>query len=96
MPSEYPCLHLKLFSEVSDAFKITGGTLEALRLRLFLFSLRDLARAWLNSIPLDSINTENDLAEKLLIKYFPPNKNAKLNNEITSFYQLEDESLYDV
>ena len=29
------------------------------------------------------------------MKYFPPIKNAKLRNEITSFHQLEDESLYD-
>ncbi|KAH9716154.1 hypothetical protein KPL71_021359 [Citrus sinensis] len=29
------------------------------------------------------------------MKYFPPTKNAKLRNEITSFHQLEDESLYE-
>ncbi|KAH9802442.1 hypothetical protein KPL71_001386 [Citrus sinensis] len=29
------------------------------------------------------------------MKYFPPIKNAKLRNEITSFHQLEDESLYE-
>ena len=30
------------------------------------------------------------------MKYFPPTKNAKLRNEITSFHQLEDQSLCDV
>ena len=29
------------------------------------------------------------------MKYFPLTKNAKLRNEITSFYQLKDESLYE-
>ncbi|KAH9671394.1 hypothetical protein KPL70_017357 [Citrus sinensis] len=29
------------------------------------------------------------------MKYFPPTKNAKLRNEITSFHQIEDESLYE-
>lgn len=29
------------------------------------------------------------------MKYFPSTKNAKLRNEITSFHQLEDESLYE-
>ena len=55
--SEDSHLHLKLFLEVSDAFKIAGASQEALRLRLFLFFFRDRARAWLNSLPPDSITT---------------------------------------
>ncbi|KAH9779814.1 hypothetical protein KPL71_007852 [Citrus sinensis] len=45
LPNEDPHLHLKLFLEVSDAFKIAGATQDALRLRLFPYSLRDRARA---------------------------------------------------
>ncbi|KAH9725430.1 hypothetical protein KPL70_007875 [Citrus sinensis] len=41
LPNEDPHLHLKLFLEVSDAFKIAGATQDALRLRLFPYSLRD-------------------------------------------------------
>lgn len=35
------------------------------------------------------------LVDKFLMKYFTPIKVAKLRNEIISFHQLEDESLYD-
>ncbi|KAL5554331.1 hypothetical protein UlMin_041732 [Ulmus minor] len=95
LPTEDPHLHLRLFMEVADAFKINGVTDDILKLKLFPYSLRDRARAWLNSLPSDSITTWNDLAEKFLMKYFPPTKNAKLRNDITSFQQLEGESLYE-
>ena len=95
LPNEDPHLHLKLFLEVSDAFKIAGATQDTLRLSLFPYSSRDRASAWLNSLPSDSITTWNDLVDKFLMKYFPPTKNAKFLNEITLFHQLENESLYD-
>ena len=55
LSSEDLHLHLKLFLEVSYTFKVVGASHEALRLRLFPFSLRDRARAWLNSLQPDSI-----------------------------------------
>ncbi|XP_024027611.1 uncharacterized protein LOC112093437 [Morus notabilis] len=93
MITDDPHMHLRLFIEVCEAFKAPGVTEEALRLKLFPYSLRDRARAWLNSLPPDSVANWNDLAEKFLVKYFPPNKNAKLRNDITSFQQLEGEAL---
>ena len=86
LSSEDPHLHLKLFLEVSDTFKIAGATQDVLRLRLFPYSLKDRVRALLNSLSSDSITTWNDLAGKFLMKYFPPTKNAKLRNEITFFH----------
>ena len=41
--SEDPHLHLKLFLEMSDAFKIAGASHDALRLIIFPYSLRDRA-----------------------------------------------------
>ena len=48
-----------------------------------------------NSLPLDLITTWEELAQKFLAKYFPPAKTAKLRNDITTFVQLEGESLYE-
>ena len=95
LPTEDPHLHLRLFMEVADAFKINGVTDDILKLKLFPYSLRDRARAWLNSLPSDSITTWNNLAEKFLMKYFPPTKNEKLRNDITYFQKLKGESLYE-
>ncbi|XP_024025307.1 uncharacterized protein LOC112092710 [Morus notabilis] len=95
MATEDPHIHLRQFIEVSDAFKLPGVTKDTLRLKLFPYSLRDKARVWLNSLLPDSVASWDELAEKFLMKYFPPTKNAKLRNDITLFQQADGESLYE-
>ena len=73
---ENPNMHLTTFIEVCDTIKYNGLTEEALRLRLFLFSLGDRAKHWLTSQPPDSITSWNDLVQKFLTKFFPPAKIA--------------------
>ncbi|KAI3754863.1 hypothetical protein L1987_54655 [Smallanthus sonchifolius] len=62
---------------------------------MFPVSLRERAKAWLNSLPTGSITTWDDLAQKFLSKYFPPVKTTKLRNDITTFTQDDGESLYE-
>ncbi|KAL0409557.1 UNVERIFIED_CONTAM: hypothetical protein Sradi_1890100 [Sesamum radiatum] len=61
----------------------------------FPFSLCDTAKDWLQSLPAGSITTRAVLTQKFLAKYFPPAKTPKMLNDITSFVQLDRESLYD-
>ena len=62
---------------------------------MFPFSLRDQARGWLQSLPLGSITTWQELATKFLAKYFPPAKSAQLKIEISTFRQTDFEQLYE-
>jgi len=62
---------------------------------LFLFSLRDKVIVWLYSLPLGSFTTWDELTKVFLAKFFPPSKMASLRDQITSFTQREDESLYE-
>ncbi|XP_073063993.1 uncharacterized protein [Primulina eburnea] len=57
--------------------------------------IRDQARGWLQSLPLGSITTWEELATKFLAKYFPPAKSAQLKIEISTFRQTELEQLYE-
>ena len=52
-------------------FKVNDVPDDAIRLRLFPFSLKDRAREWLNSLPAGSIPDWATLAQKFLAKYFP-------------------------
>ncbi|XP_073034851.1 uncharacterized protein [Primulina eburnea] len=90
-----PHLHLRTFLEITDTVKINGVSDDIIRLRLFPFYLRDQARGWLQSLPLGSITTWQELATKFLSKYFPPAKSAQLKIEISTFRQTEFEQLYE-
>ncbi|PKU62872.1 hypothetical protein MA16_Dca025382 [Dendrobium catenatum] len=77
--------YLASFFFICAAFKYNGVTNDVIRLCLFLFSLSDKAKSWLNFLPSSSITTWNELAHKFLTKYFPQSKTTKLGNYITSF-----------
>lgn len=87
--------HLANFLKFYDTFKINGVSDDAIRLWLFPFSLRNKAKQWLNSLPQGSITTWEQMTEKFLLKYFSLTKKAKLRNDISSFVQMDLETLYD-
>ena len=95
LQDEDPNSHVQAFLEICDTFKFNGVSDDAIRLRLFPFSLRGKAKQWLNSLPKCSIITWQDLIKKFMDKFFPPSKTAKLRAEIQSYHQYETETLYD-
>ena len=82
LPHEDLNVHLATFLEIVDTVKMNGVTKDVIKMRLFLFSLRDKARGWLQSLQLGNINTWEELAQRLLSKFFPPSKTSQLRGEI--------------
>jgi len=69
-------------------------SLEIIKLKLFPFSLKDKAKTWFNFLLKNTIATWNEMANKFLTKYFSPSKATKLRDALTTFTQLESESIY--
>lgn len=60
---EDPNLHLRLFMEVNNSSKLVGVIEDALRFKLFPYSLRYKARVWLNSLPPYLVSTWKELTK---------------------------------
>lgn len=65
---EDPNIHVANFLQLSDTIKVNGASDDAIRLKLFLLSLRDEEKCWLQAQPQGSITTWNELVNKFLTK----------------------------
>ncbi|XP_059315430.1 uncharacterized protein LOC132066051 [Lycium ferocissimum] len=89
-----PLRHLKNFLHVCAQQSQGAVSADALRLRVFKYSLAGPAREWYEKLPSNSIHTWNELANTFLKKWFPPSKKAELRDKIFEFKQLPREQLY--
>ncbi|XP_056688773.1 uncharacterized protein [Spinacia oleracea] len=94
-PNDCPVSHIDNFLEKCDTMKINNVTDEAIRLRLFPFSLRDRAKEWLKDESTGSFDTWDKLVKAFLVKFLDQEKTSRMRNELTTFRQAEDESLYE-
>ncbi|KAL4383450.1 hypothetical protein GQ457_15G030010 [Hibiscus cannabinus] len=78
-PTENARQHLKSFLEICNSFKIHAVLNDVMKLKLFSYSLRDKAKAWLNNLPPGFYNNMND----------------NLRNQITSFRKEDDEAMHE-
>ena len=95
LPNEDPHAHISNLLQVCDIVKYNEVSDDAIRLRIFPFSLKNKVKHWLNSKPLNSITTWDNLVHKFLSKFFTLTKAEKMRIEIHNFAQFEGESFYE-
>ncbi|MDN3212562.1 retrotransposon gag domain-containing protein, partial [Haemophilus sp. SZY H51] len=84
--------HLQQFLEICGTFTIKGITQEAIRLRLFPFSLLEKAKQWFYT-DRNAVDTWDKCSNAFLAKFFPMGKTNALRNKISSFTQQAEESI---
>ena len=95
LATEDPIQHLDEFLEVCASMKPSDITDDQMRLRVFAFSLKDLARDWYHSLAPGSVTTWVELKKAFLQKFFPAIKSNQLKKKICNIEQYADETLYD-
>nr|XP_016505011.1 PREDICTED: uncharacterized protein LOC107822937 [Nicotiana tabacum] len=90
---EDPQQHLKNFISICVTQRQLNVTPEAIKLLLFPFSVTGEAQTWLNSLPINSISTWEELVKQFLNKFYSPNKIARQIDEILQFRQKPTETL---
>ena len=76
-PTENPSEHLGRFLRIADSIRMSSVKPEVIQLQLFPFSLRDMAMTWFNSLPLESVNTWEELMRTYFNKFFIPSIQSK-------------------
>ncbi|KAL1555250.1 hypothetical protein AAHA92_15716 [Salvia divinorum] len=87
--------HLIKFVEIANTLKINGVEDNAIKVRLFPFSLIDSAKEWFECLPVEKVSSWDDIVALFFDKYYPPGTILKLKSEIYQFIQGHDEPLYE-
>ena len=93
-PTENPNEHLGRFLRITNSIKLSGVKPEVIQLQLFPFSLRDMAITWFNSLPLESVNTWEELMSAYFSKFFVPSLLSEQRREITNSKHGRDENIH--
>ena len=86
-------MHLNTFTEICDMMRIKYVNSNAVKLRLFPFSLRGKAKDWLLALPKGTITSWDECTNIFMTRFFPLAMTMQLRSNITGFRQEDREPL---
>ena len=90
LENEDLCNSLNDFHAVYQTFKYEKFSDDDVKLKLFIFSLKDRTCSWLETLLANSIISWEQMITKFLNKYFPVHKTDAIRKKISEFTQTED------
>ena len=87
-------LFVREIEEVCVMIKLQQLSDDAIKLKFISFALKDGAKKWLYSLPIDLISMWNNFVKVFLKKYFPNHKTQQLRKEINGFKQVDSEPFW--
>jgi hypothetical protein len=86
-PHENPYEFLSEFQSICSTIQLTGFTEDALKMRLFVFALKERAKHWFQSLEPNSITSWDQLQQVFLKQYFPIGRTNDIRRAITGITQ---------
>jgi hypothetical protein len=90
---ENPYEFLSEFQTICSTIQFTGFIEDALKMRLFVFALKDRAKHWFQSLEPNSITSWDQLQQVFLKQYFPIGRTNDTRRAITGITQYQGEPL---
>jgi hypothetical protein len=94
-PHENPYDFLSEFQSIFSTIQLTGFTEDALKMRLFVFALKERAKHWFQSLKPDSITSWDQLQQIFLKQYFPIGRTNDTRQAITGITQYQGEPIHE-
>ena len=92
---ENPYEFLSEFQTICSTIQLTGFIEDTLKMRLFIFALKDRAKHLFQSLEPDSITSWNQLQQVFIKQYFPIGRTNDIRRAITSITQYEGEPFHE-
>lgn len=83
------------FYTTVQIFPLHGLTKEELRKRRFLYTLKEKAKDWLINLPEQSLRTQDKVYDRIMLKYYSPQKMVEVCNKICTFMQSKGEPFHE-
>ena len=95
IPNEDPLIFIRDFYAIVKTFPLQGLIEDQLRMRCFLYTLKDRAKGWHMTRPPNSFASWDGVYDKFMGKFYSHQKTKELRMKIATFGQMQGEPFHE-